>query len=302
MKKIFKQLFIVLYLFAAPLGVTAQTFVFHLAGGEKATVTLPATFTVTPTDDKLVIDDGNGNVVELAKDDVMCVTYRDAKGDMNGDQRVDVADVSTLVGLLIGKDVPAYLTCPDNHHPHMIDLGLPSGTKWACCNVGAFSPEEFGGYYAWGETKTKSVYDWDTYLYGRSADDVDDIGIDIARDGILDIAGTDYDVAHVKWGGSWVMPSITQMNELVNNTTSEWTTQGGVNGRKFIGSNGGSIFLPAAGAYRDATPGGAGSIGDYWTTISWKDSPGAQDLIFNSEGVSMSDYTRFLGKSVRPVR
>ena len=111
MKKTFKQMFIALCLFAAPLCVNAQTtLVFHLAGGEKTTVNLPATFTVTPTGDKLVIAVEGGDDIELAKDEIMCVTYRDAKGDMNGDQRVDVADVSTLVGLLIGKDVPAYLT------------------------------------------------------------------------------------------------------------------------------------------------------------------------------------------------
>ena len=91
MKKIFKQLFIVLYLLAAPLGVNAQSLVFHLAGGEKTNVDLPATFTVTPTGDKLVIAVDGSDDIELSKDEIICVIYRDAKGDVNGDQRVDVA-------------------------------------------------------------------------------------------------------------------------------------------------------------------------------------------------------------------
>lgn len=85
---------------------------FHLAGGEKTTIQLPATFTVTPTGDKLVVDAGSGNVVELAKDEVMCVTYLDAKGDVNGDLRVDVADVSTVVSLILGAGGSSSVSAP----------------------------------------------------------------------------------------------------------------------------------------------------------------------------------------------
>lgn len=128
------------------------------------------------------------------------------------------------------------MCCPDNNHPHKIDLGLPSGTKWACCNVDATYPEESGGLYAWGETQTKSMYSWDTYLYGNSKDDVVDIG--------LDISGTSYDVAHVKWGSRWKMPTHEQYQELYNNTTSQLTTQNGVKGCWLVSANGNSIFLP----------------------------------------------------------
>ena len=183
MKKIFKQLIIVLCLLAAPLGLTAQTLVFHLAGGEKTTVTLPATFTVTPSDDKLVIDDGDGNVVELSKDDVICVTYRDAKGDVNGDQRVDVADVSTLVGMIISSGGGDTLSPGDDDDPPSsgnvpdgvvaVDLGLPSGTKWANMNVGATAQNEYGLFFAWGETVGYSSsdtsdgrsFDWASYKW-----------------------------------------------------------------------------------------------------------------------------------------
>jgi len=104
------------------------------------------------------------------------------------------------------------LSCPDDNHPHMIDLGLSSGTKWACCNVGANKPEGNGDYYAWGETQTKSKYNWSTYTHcDGSEENCHNIG--------SDIAGTRYDVAHVKWGGSWVMPSRDQIKELKDNCT-----------------------------------------------------------------------------------
>ena len=286
-------------LLAAPLGMNAQTLVFHHVGGEKTTVTLPATFTVTPTDDKLVIDDGDGNVVELSKDDVMCVTYRDAKGDVNGDQRVDVADVSTLVGLLIskGEEEKVYLTCPDDHHPHLIDLGLPSDTKWACCNVGASKPEDYGGYYAWGETEEKDTYDWSSYIHCDGSDDHDihDIG--------SDIAGTQYDAATANWGGSWVMPSVSQINELLNNTTSEWTTQNGIIGRKFTGSNDGTIFLPAAGRRCGGELGEVGEWDNYWssTLCEWTTNC-AMVLRFSDNVLWDSISGRCDGSSVRPVR
>ena len=98
--------------------------------------------------------------------------------------------------------------CPDGHHPHAIDLGLPSGTKWACCNVGASTPEGYGGYYAWGETSEKSYYYSSTYSYYNSNTGYVNIG--------SDIAGTSYDVAHVHMGGSWRMPTHDQQMELMD--------------------------------------------------------------------------------------
>ena len=302
MKKNLKQFLMALCLLVAPLGIEAQSLVFHLAGGNKTTVTLPATFTVTPTDGKLVIAVQGSDNVELSKDDVMCVTYREAKGDVNGDQRVDVADITTLVALLLGKDTEeqAYTSCPDDHHPHMIDLGLPSGTKWACCNVGASAPEQYGDYYAWGETSPKSVYNWDTYQYGYYNYDGDyshlvNIG--------SDIAGTGFDAATANWGAPWRMPSKTQIQELVNSCTSTWTTQNGVNGREFVGPNGGTIFLPAAGGRWDSDLYGAGSAGYYWSSTLDESSPyNAYYLYFNSGSASWGYDDRYGGLSVRPVR
>ena len=177
----------------------------------------------------------------------------------------------------------------------MIDLGLPSGTKWACCNVGASAPEQYGGYYAWGETSEKSVYDWDTYQYYDSNGNLVNIG--------SNISGTPYDVAYVRWGAPWCMPSKAQCDELIANTTSVWTTMNGVYGRKFIGSNGGTIFLPAAGGRWYSGFVYVGGIGSYCSSSLEESSPyGAWSLYFNSGGVDVYYFYRDNGLSVRPVR
>ncbi len=187
------------------------------------------------------------------------------------------------------------LSCPDDHHPHMIDLGLPSGTKWACCNVGASTPEGYGDYYAWGETEEKSYYDWSTYTHcNGSRDTCHDLG--------SDIAGTGYDVAHVRWGGSWVMPSHEQQVELLNFCTTQWTTKNGVNGRTFTGPSGGTIFLPAAGSRWADGLDSVGSSGIYWSSsqnpsVSYNN----YGLYFRSGGAYWGYCGRRYGQSVRPV-
>ena len=221
-----------------------------------------------------------------------------ANADVNKDGRISVSDAVSIIKLILeGEPEPqAYLTCPDDHHPHMIDLGLPSGTKWACCNVGADKPEAYGGYYAWGETEEKSYYDWSTYIhYDGSKSTCHNLGDDIV--------GTQYDVAHVKWGGSWVMPSYDQQRELLDNCTYEWTTVNGVNGGKLTSkTNGGSIFLPAAGYRWPDVVGHAGSYGHYWSSTQYSSSSGrAYDLDFGSGRAYWCSYHRYLGFSVRPV-
>ena len=172
-----------------------------------------------------------------------------ANADVNGDGSITVTDVAEAVNIILdgngGNTPQAYLTCPDDHHPHLIDLGLPSGTKWACCNLDdnptKLSPTNYGGYYAWGEVKEKTCYDWSTYVHCEgSYDTCHDLG--------SDIAGTQYDVAHYQWDGSWMMPSLDQIKELMDNCSFEWMTLNGVNGRRFTGNNGGMIFLPATGS------------------------------------------------------
>ena len=194
-----------------------------------------------------------------------------------------------------GNDIT--LSCPDDNHPHAIDLGLPSGTKWACCNVGASTPEGYGGYYAWGETEEKDVYDWETYQYGSGLFNCQDLG---------DIAGTSYDVAHVKgFGpekGSWQMPSRNQIEELYNNCTYAGISKNGVNGGLFTGPNSGKIFMPAAGFRWLDGLSNAGSGGYYWS--STQDplySHYAYHLEFFSVNAYYSEYFRSVGHNVRPV-
>ena len=221
---------------------------------------------------EMVIQKTDGTEIILNTEDVLGVSFEKRESPQEG-----------------------YLTCPDNNHPHMIDLGLPSGTLWACCNVGATTPEGYGGYYAWGETEEKYWYDFNTYIlcdgYYNTCHDLGD-----------DIAGTEYDVAHVKWGGSWVMPSREQIEELPDRCTSEWVTENGVYGRRFTGSNGGSIFLPAAGIRSNGDLEIAGSLGSYWSsTQSSSLSYCASTLDFDSDFVYWGGYYRSSGHPVRPV-
>lgn len=193
----------------------------------------------------------------------------------------------------------AYTSCPDSNHPHLIDLGLPSGTKWACCNVGAEKPENYGSYFAWGETAEKTRYYWDTYTHcDGSYSTCHDIG--------KDIAGTQYDAATVNWGSPWVMPSKEQMEELKNNCTLEWTTENGVNGLRFTGlrftgPNGASIFLPTAGSRRGDDLYNAGSYGLYWSSTLYESYTYYAWSLYFSSGASDYDYYRYNGRSVRPV-
>ena len=185
-------------------------------------------------------------------------------------------------------------SCPDDNHPHAIDLGLPSGTKWACCNVGASTPEGYGGYYAWGETEEKSTYDWSTYIHcDGSAGTCHDLG--------SDIAGTQYDVAHVKWGGSWMMPSQEQILELVNKCSFSWVKTNGLRGALFTGPGGGTIFLPEADFRWNEflecpMPGGY-----YWSSTQSPYPGDAYRLCFDSWGGGFGGNERGHGLTVRPV-
>lgn len=200
----------------------------------------------------------------------------------------------------VDKEIKSYSSCPDNHHPHLIDLNLPSGTLWSCCNVDdehhKQSPTNYGSYYSWGETESKAKYDLSSYiLFDQSSGTYHDLG--------SDIAGTQYDVAHVKWGGSWVMPSWTQLTELINNCTYEWTTENGVNGAKFTSKkNGASIFLPATGYRNESDLYEASSTGFYWTSTQGPTIyTYADSFYFSSDGIHNSGSSFGFGYTVRPV-
>ena len=188
-----------------------------------------------------------------------------------------------------------------------VDLGL--SVKWATCNVGANNPEDYGDYFAWGETTTKDTYNWSTYKYCNGSDDSltkycdkSSYGNNGFTDNKTQLELSD-DAARANWGGSWRMPSNEERNELIDNCTWEWTTQNGVNGYKVTSkSNGNSIFLPAAGYRYDSSLISAGSRGLYWSSSLGTDYPYyAWGVYFNS-GYVYRDYgSRSYGHSVRPV-
>lgn len=184
-----------------------------------------------------------------------------------------------------------------------IDLGL--SVKWASFNVGASKPEEYGGYYAWGETKEQSYYDWSTYKWcnGSSINmtkycTTSSYGA-VDNKTVLDPAD---DVAHVKWGGTWRMPTLEEQEELLNNCTWQWTTRNGVNGYKVTGPNGNSIFLPATGCRFGTGVYGRGSYGFYFSgSLNSNNSSNAYYLYFDSGYQDLHSSYRFNGRSVRPV-
>ena len=193
-----------------------------------------------------------------------------------------------------------------NGHEY-VDLGLPSGTLWATCNVGADSPEDYGDYFAWGETTTKSNYKWNTYKYCRGSYDTQTKYNTKSSYGTVDnmtVLEMNDDVAHANWGGDWRMPTKDEWTELKDRCTWTWTTQGEKKGYRVTGTNGKSIFLPAAGFRNGTSLYSAGSRGYYWSSSLSTDYPSYAYLMsFNSGGVSpQNSIDRYYGFSVRPVR
>ena len=199
-----------------------------------------------------------------------------------------------------------------------VNLGLPSGTLWATCNIGADSPGMFGDYFAWGEVIPKLSYRWETYRYGTADNQLTKYcsNSDYGKNSYIDarfVLETIDDAAMANWGKYWRMPTQAEVAELFNYCLYEWTTYSGSYGCRLVGrSNGRSIFLPAAGlcVYEDMSA-HAGSWGLYWTSSLSKEhyenpcnakwlyvsmgSGGGVDVMYTSDGV------RYQGLSVRPV-
>ena len=201
------------------------------------------------------------------------------------------------VGTAYGEEVTfTTLLDPANGHEY-VDLGL--SVKWATCNVGANSPEEYGDYFAWGETSTKETYDYDNCPTSRLSIS------ELQSQGYIDSEGnltSQYDAATANWGGDWRMPTYGELNELRNRCTWTWMTQNGVYGCKVGGPNGNSIFLPAAGCRDRSALFSAGSGGYYWSSAPYKsNSCNAYRLCFVSYDRYVDYYNCFFGFSVRPV-
>ena len=190
-----------------------------------------------------------------------------------------------------------------------VDLGLPSGIKWASCNVGATSPERYGNLYAWGELTTKEDYSWSTYKYANGTNKTltkycndSTYGNNGFKDNKTTLDLED-DAAHAIWGGSWRVPTDAEVAELLNNCTWIWTTQNNVNGYLVTSkTNSNSIFLPAAGYFYGTKLRNVGIRGYYWSASLDGDYPNyGWHLYCESGRSSRSRNDRHVGYSIRPV-
>ena len=200
-----------------------------------------------------------------------------------------------------------------NGHDY-VDLGLPSGLLWATCNVGATTPEGYGDFFAWGETTPKEIYNLSTYRFFNDDDDtftkyyirshVNDGTAEVFTDNLTTLEASD-DAATANWGAGWRMPTEDEMRELLRNCTMTWTTQNGVPGCLCSGSNGNTIFLPAAGLRGDNDHYEAGNIGIYWSssleTVNWSDWDVWSFCFEEWSQCGMEYGGRDNGFSVRPV-
>ena len=189
------------------------------------------------------------------------------------------------------------------HEHEYVDLGL--SVKWATCNMGASSPEEYGDHYAWGETETESTYDWNTYKWCKGSKNTLTKYCTDSDYGTVDnktVLDPEDDVAHVKWGGNWRMPTDAEIKELRENCIWKWTTQNGKNGYKVTSKkNGNSIFLPAAGCRSDSSLSDAGSGGYYWSSSLISSYPYYAYYVYFDSSYVNRYYYRYYGLSVRPV-
>ena len=259
---------------------------------------------VTPD---VVPGDVNGDLevtiadVNVVIDNILQGNGYNAAADVNGDREVTIADINAIIDIILH---PA----TDEEH-EWVDLGLPSGTLWATCNVGANSPEESGDYFAWGETEPKESYTWETYkwFYDRNGWPCCTKYCTNELDGTVDNKtelDPEDDAASINWGPSWRMPSQRQIFELCDQCIREVTTINGVQGIRFIGPNGNMVFLPLAGYYNKDTLNTAGTQGYYWTRSLLESlSSNAHDLSLSRYFFETWDYhDRYLGYTVRPVR
>ena len=176
-----------------------------------------------------------------------------------------------------------------NGHEY-VDLGLPSGLKWATCNVGANTPEEYGNYYAWGEIVPKTDYSYENCVtLGKQLSDIS--------------GNASYDAATANWGASWRMPTKEEMKELIDNCTFKWTTQNGTTGTLVIGKNGNTIFFPANGYYLGTSYYENALRCFYWssTNCDITSDISSYHLDLSKEKYLIDWFPRYYGYGVRPV-
>ena len=207
------------------------------------------------------------------------------------------------------RNLVAHFAVIMNGHAY-VDLGLPSGMFWANCNVGADNPEDYGDYFAWGETQPRDYYSWSTYQYCHGTSGTltkycnkSSYGYNGFIDNLTTLLPVD-DAATANWGYEWRMPTQEEWQELFDNTTNTWTTKNGVNGRAFTAANGNSVFMPAAGSINGSSNSNIGSSNYCWSSSLGTSYPyQARCMYFSRSSASCtSQRNRFFGHSVRAVR
>lgn len=270
-------------------GVVTAGRIYLISGEIIPLATLPGSnrvLTITDADKMPLASEGIYDVLLLPQDATtatLTLTFSDGK---SYDTSVSLPAMSSGDYNILPITVKEASGFVANGHEY-VDLGLPSGTLWATCNVGATSPEEYGNYYAWGENTTKSSYTESSYSYSSNPTTLP----------------VDRDAARANWGGSWVMPTVADFKELYNECTWTWTTMNGKNGYKVSSKKNSSyIFLPAAGFFGSSLI-NAGSYGYYWSSsLHPSGTSDAYALNFGSSFVGPSDGNyRCNGRSVRPV-
>ncbi len=185
--------------------------------------------------------------------------------------------------------------------PEAVDLGLPSGVKWASWNLGATKPEEYGSFYAWGETEPKEDYSWSTYKWcGGSSSTLTKYNTR-SYYGTVDNKMTlepEDDAATIQYGGEWRMPTYLEFQELKTHCSWTYTTREGYKGYLVTGPNGNSVFMPMGGN----SVGFVGSYGCYWgADLSTTTDKSACNLDFTSSFIDVNDDSRYLGRCIRAV-
>lgn len=251
-------------------------------------------------DDNIVINDTTYHVNNVAYNyDDYTITLSVRKVD-----KLDLDKLQIMLDEVLEKETRESLNeflnknLNTNGHEY-VDLGLPSGTLWATCNVGAIKPEYPGLYFAWGETDPKEVYNWQTYKFNNTTHNLSKYNHTDRLETLL----PEDDAATVNMGGDWHMPTKGQCEELTANTTIIWTTMNGANGRLFTSkTNGKTLFVPAAGCCFDDSVSNKDSGVCVWSsslTVEYPNS--AWILYFNSSSMSVYNGARCLGRSVRGV-
>ena len=225
----------------------------------------------------------------------------------------------TVSAILLTLAIICATGCKKNNEPdygtynghNYVNLGLPSGTLWATCNVGAYNPEDYGDYFAWGETQSKTTYNWSTYMYCNGDYNQltkyctqSDFGFDGFTDNLKVLKPTD-DAATANWGEGWSTPTNKQWAELLTKCTATSFTRNGVKGCLITARNGNKIFLPAASNLNDDVSRIVGEDGSYWSSSLNKSYPdyanGFRFILRWNDFDLYDDLVRCYGRTIRPV-